>query len=248
MRFRKSVRIAPGVRLNFSRSGVSTTIGGRGMSVNAGRRGTFLNAGIPGTGLHTRSRIGGRGGGSSHDAVGPGLAGCGGCGGIMVALLFFVAIVASGSGSGGKTPPVSSYAPAPYSAATSSDAIQQRRTVFAYGRVYVRMGAGASSAVARTLSRGESVQVGPQDAHGWARAYDTSGLAIGYVYLAGTRLRSTPPSISDEPASRGGRSSSRRSDRSNPNGATAICRDGSYSYSAHHRGTCSHHGGVAQWL
>lgn len=30
-------------------------------------------------------------------------------------------------------------------------------------------------------------------------------------------------------------------------GATARCRDGSLSYSAHRRGTCSHHGGVAVW-
>jgi hypothetical protein len=28
---------------------------------------------------------------------------------------------------------------------------------------------------------------------------------------------------------------------------TAVCRDGSHSYSHHHRGTCSHHGGVAEW-
>lgn len=28
---------------------------------------------------------------------------------------------------------------------------------------------------------------------------------------------------------------------------TARCRDGSYSYSAHRSGTCSHHGGVAVW-
>jgi hypothetical protein len=31
-------------------------------------------------------------------------------------------------------------------------------------------------------------------------------------------------------------------------GASAICRDGTLSYSSHRRGTCSHHGGVAQWL
>lgn len=30
-------------------------------------------------------------------------------------------------------------------------------------------------------------------------------------------------------------------------GATAICGDGSLSYSAHRQGTCSHHGGVARW-
>jgi len=33
-----------------------------------------------------------------------------------------------------------------------------------------------------------------------------------------------------------------------PAGATARCGDGSWSYSEHHQGTCSHHGGVATWL
>ncbi|UMB69120.1 DUF3761 domain-containing protein [Mycobacterium paraterrae] len=33
-----------------------------------------------------------------------------------------------------------------------------------------------------------------------------------------------------------------------PPGATAICRDGDYSFSTHHSGTCSRHGGVSQWL
>jgi hypothetical protein len=33
-----------------------------------------------------------------------------------------------------------------------------------------------------------------------------------------------------------------------PPGATARCRDGTYSFSQHRSGTCSHHGGVAQWL
>lgn len=31
-------------------------------------------------------------------------------------------------------------------------------------------------------------------------------------------------------------------------GATAICNDGTCSYSAHRSGTCSHHGGVRQWV
>ena len=38
-----------------------------------------------------------------------------------------------------------------------------------------------------------------------------------------------------------------KSPGSNSNGASAKCRDGSYSYSQHRQGTCSHHGGVAQW-
>ena len=33
-----------------------------------------------------------------------------------------------------------------------------------------------------------------------------------------------------------------------PPGATALCVDGTYSFSQHHSGTCSHHGGVAKWL
>lgn len=33
-----------------------------------------------------------------------------------------------------------------------------------------------------------------------------------------------------------------------PEGATAQCRDNTYSFSQHRRGTCSHHGGVARWL
>lgn len=33
-----------------------------------------------------------------------------------------------------------------------------------------------------------------------------------------------------------------------PAGASAICGDGTYSFSQSRRGTCSHHGGVAEWL
>jgi hypothetical protein len=33
-----------------------------------------------------------------------------------------------------------------------------------------------------------------------------------------------------------------------PQGATAACGDGSYSFSQHRQGTCSHHGGVSRWL
>ncbi len=59
MRFRRSVKILPGVRINFSGSGISTTIGPKGASINIGKKGTYLNTGIPGTGLYMREKIGG---------------------------------------------------------------------------------------------------------------------------------------------------------------------------------------------
>lgn len=59
LRFRRSFRLAPGVRMNLSGSGVSWSVGPRGASVSFGSRGTFLNAGIPGTGLYSREKIGG---------------------------------------------------------------------------------------------------------------------------------------------------------------------------------------------
>ena len=39
-----------------------------------------------------------------------------------------------------------------------------------------------------------------------------------------------------------------RSSEGVPSGASAVCRDGSYSFSEHRQGTCSHHGGVENWL
>ncbi|MPR36605.1 DUF4236 domain-containing protein [Salmonirosea aquatica] len=58
-RFRKSVKIIPGVRLNFSSRGVSTSIGVRGAGLNFSNRGVYAYASIPGTGLSYRERIGG---------------------------------------------------------------------------------------------------------------------------------------------------------------------------------------------
>jgi hypothetical protein len=58
IRFRKSIKLAPGIRWNISSGGASWTFGPRGASVNVGKRGTFLNSGIPGTGLSSRSQLG----------------------------------------------------------------------------------------------------------------------------------------------------------------------------------------------
>ncbi|MFC6523085.1 DUF4236 domain-containing protein [Undibacterium arcticum] len=67
VRFRKSIKLAPGIRMNFSGSGIGWTIGPRGASVGIGKRGAHLNTGIPGTGLSNRTKLSGGGeGGRDH--------------------------------------------------------------------------------------------------------------------------------------------------------------------------------------
>jgi hypothetical protein len=56
-RFRRSVSVLPGVRLNFGKTGVSASVGVRGASVTVGRRGVYGNVGLPGTGVSYRTRL-----------------------------------------------------------------------------------------------------------------------------------------------------------------------------------------------
>jgi hypothetical protein len=50
-RFRKSIRLFPGVRLNISKGGFSTSVGRPGATVNIGKRGVRGTVGLPGSGL-----------------------------------------------------------------------------------------------------------------------------------------------------------------------------------------------------
>ena len=50
-RFHKSVKIAPGVRLNLSKRGPGLSFGGRGMRYSVGPGGRRTTFSIPGTGL-----------------------------------------------------------------------------------------------------------------------------------------------------------------------------------------------------
>lgn len=59
IRFRKSVKICKGVKINFSKSGASLSLGGRGHSLNFGKRGTRATVGIPGTGISYSTKVGG---------------------------------------------------------------------------------------------------------------------------------------------------------------------------------------------
>lgn len=89
-----------------------------------------------------------------------------------------------------------------------------------------------------------------------ARVADTNSVSVQGVPAASPTKPDTPP-----PASRTSQSASGKSyvnvdgvrvpspvfSDTRPEGASARCRDGSYSFSRNRRGTCSHHGGVALW-
>lgn len=57
IRFRKRIKLMPGVHINLSKSGISTTVGPRGASVNVGKKGTYLTTSIPGTGISARTKL-----------------------------------------------------------------------------------------------------------------------------------------------------------------------------------------------
>lgn len=56
-RFFKSVKISKGMKLNFSKRGVSASFGIPGFSFTTGRKGSYINTGIPGTGLSYRTKL-----------------------------------------------------------------------------------------------------------------------------------------------------------------------------------------------
>ncbi len=86
LRFRRSIRIAPGVRLNLGLHGAGLSVGPRGLHVGVNRRGMYTSAGIPGTGIYAVHHI--RGSASQHPAV------AGNAAGFVAGILIALAIVA----------------------------------------------------------------------------------------------------------------------------------------------------------
>ena len=56
-RFRKRIKIFPGIHLNISKSGFGLNIGPKGANVTLSSKGTYVNTGLPGTGLYRRDKV-----------------------------------------------------------------------------------------------------------------------------------------------------------------------------------------------
>lgn len=93
--YRKRVKIAPGVHLNFSKNGVSTSVGPKGAKFTFGKTGTYMSTSIPGTGLYSRQKISGgkstRSNGYSSNSIGNN-----GCWGCFIVGICFALIISGG--------------------------------------------------------------------------------------------------------------------------------------------------------
>ena len=92
--YRKRVKIAPGVHLNFSKNGVSTSIGPKGAKVTFGKNGTYMSTSIPGTGLYSRQKISGKS--TSSNTQGGNIVDQNGCGGCFIVSACLALIVLGG--------------------------------------------------------------------------------------------------------------------------------------------------------
>ena len=128
--------------------------------------------------------------------------------------------------------------------------------VFAQNRIVkskanLRTQSDVNSTVIELIPRGERVYVVGDYAGGWSQVI--YNYKVGYVYTSnliseGNHTYTPTTRVRYYTNSSGQRVQSPTYYPSAPRGATARCVDGTYSFSRNRRGTCSHHGGVAQWL
>lgn len=161
-RFRRSVKVLPGVRLNISKSGISTSIGGPGATLNIGPKGTRQTVGLPGSGVshstftpEKQGRVQGPGPGKDG--------GLGGCAVIFIALVLLVMIGRCVGGSAIPEPDASGAAASEAAFADPTGAA----TNFADGdevaistaSLRTRSEPSSTGTVVGTLHRGETVKV-----------------------------------------------------------------------------------------
>ncbi len=57
IRFRRSFKVFPGIKINIGKRGITTSVGIRGAHITFGKNGTYIGTGIPGTGISQRTRL-----------------------------------------------------------------------------------------------------------------------------------------------------------------------------------------------
>lgn len=197
-RFRRSVKIIPGVRLNFSKSGISTSIGGSGGTINFSKRGTRHTVGIPGSGL-SFSSFAPKGSPSSSE-YGSGDAKddtAGGCGCLVLIGLLIAALSQCGDKGEYSPPPIEQ---STFSVEGSDDftrvppsgkalLYEQNDTIYVTASALNgRSGPSADRPVLTKLPRGQALKVADRSGE-WIMVMTTAGA----VWIASQHVASSPP-------------------------------------------------------
>lgn len=183
-RFRRAFRIAPGIRLNMGKAGLtSISLGGRGATLNLSKRGATSTVSLPGTGLSYRHRH------KSSSSVQPPVLAAGRGSGRPVAIgagVFAVGVIGGylalrSPAPSAPSPSVSTVAasePIPIAAPTPVAA--SIRTVSTL-QANVRGSPSISGFVIRKLLRGQAVQV-LEVQNGWTRVALSDGEPVGWMH------------------------------------------------------------------
>lgn len=164
-RFRKSVRLMPGVRLNLSKGGISTSLGGRGGSINIGKRGVRATAGIPGSGLSYSQQLFTAPKGPSQSAVPPAQTTPSGKPAVSVGLVAgLMAILGLGFCSVGGDEPA---APAQPSATLNTPPAKTARMTVTAPNLNCRANPDVSGALVAQFAKGAVVTVQALEMSGW---------------------------------------------------------------------------------
>ena len=174
-RFRKSFRLAPGMRLNVSWTGTSLSLGPRGAKLNLGPKGVRSTAGIPGTGMswskahRGATRNAGQSSGRSDAANG-------GCG-CAILLLIVLAVLSQCDADYGSTNEIGSLTSAFGTKYVNASSIANCRSA-----------PEAGAAISEKLSRGTAVDVLEQQL-GWTRI----SRVMGDCWISDSLLSETMP-------------------------------------------------------
>jgi uncharacterized protein YraI len=163
----------------------------------------------------------------------------------------------------GPDPPVANPQPREATSVQTNNSAKVDASVIST-KANLREGPGLTYASLLELGKGDALNLQGRRMGAWYSVIHVRSGKVGWVHgnsikllepqaITSTtqpKLVDTSPRPSPTQTSRPDTSISRRPVRSDtaPPGASARCNDGTYSFSQNRRGTCSHHGGVAEWL
>lgn len=195
-RFRNSIRLMPGVRLNISKSGISTSLGPRGATLNIGKRGTRATVGLPGSGIsHSQMLTSSAKAGFDASSSPTKKSGCLPIAGVLAFLLVLGRCISPNETSS-PPQPIAALPAAASPASGSTDGADSEDTVYvSTASLNGRAKPSTSSTVVHKLMRGETVHI-VERKNGWLKVIQ--GAAT--FWIISKHVSATPPEAQYTPA------------------------------------------------